>query len=79
MFAGILFELSNAMNNAAPLFIVLVVAMVAGVFVYRSMNSDAGDTHAVGEAEFQAVVLDSDMPVLVDFTATWCGPSDRRC
>ena len=28
----------------------------------------------VGDSDFDAVVLKSSVPVLVDFTATWCGP-----
>jgi len=31
-------------------------------------------TRDVNEAEFQQEVLDSSMPVLVDFTAEWCSP-----
>jgi thioredoxin 1 len=32
------------------------------------------DINYVNEGDFQVEVLDSTLPVLVDFTATWCGP-----
>lgn len=34
----------------------------------------AGSIPEVTEATFEREVLASDVPVLLDFTATWCGP-----
>jgi thioredoxin 1 len=34
----------------------------------------AGNVSEFTDANFETDVLGSDLPVLVDFTATWCGP-----
>ena len=40
----------------------------------ESYHTEMGDIHAVTDAEFESLVLKSDVPVLVDFWATWCPP-----
>lgn len=34
----------------------------------------SSNVHEISDATFQATVIESDVPVLLDFTATWCMP-----
>lgn len=34
----------------------------------------AGNIHEISDADFQEEVLNANLPVLVDFWATWCAP-----
>jgi thioredoxin 1 len=40
----------------------------------RQRGGGAGPEVVLTEANFDAKVLESDKPVMVDFYATWCGP-----
>ena len=43
----------------------------SGSSIFQAMSRQVRE---VSDAEFKSAVLESDKPVLVDFTATWCPP-----
>jgi thioredoxin 1 len=56
-------------------------AVLGGLFYYvsggstpASMNKSTANVKLIKEGEFDAEVVQSSLPVVVDFYATWCGP-----
>jgi thioredoxin 1 len=56
-------------------------AAVAGLFYFASggngsasVNQSTENVQRIGESQFDAAVVQSPLPVAVDFYAPWCGP-----
>jgi len=56
-------------------------ALLGGLFYYVSggsspaaMNKSTANVKLITEGQFEAEVVQSPLPVVVDFYATWCGP-----
>jgi thioredoxin 1 len=48
--------------------------MLVGAATYKGPVRNMGDVPEANDDNFAEKVLDSDLPVLVDFWAEWCGP-----
>ena len=55
------------------MFQVRTLLLSAGLVISVAANA-AAEVRAVTDATFQREVIESDRPVLVDFTASWCPP-----